>query len=50
MLGGPFMKRKIIRLVTEKQLRAYMQPTRQRILTLLRSREEGMPAKQLADR
>ncbi|MDU2196777.1 MAG: helix-turn-helix domain-containing protein [Clostridiales bacterium] len=44
------MKRKIIRLVTEKQLRAYMQPTRQRILTLLRSREEGMTAKQLADR
>lgn len=44
------MERKRIRLVTEKQLRAYMQPTRQRILTLLRSSEEGMTAKQLADR
>lgn len=44
------MERKLIRLVTEKQLRAYMQPTRQRILTLLRSSEEGMTAKQLADR
>ncbi|HIX12535.1 MAG TPA: helix-turn-helix domain-containing protein [Candidatus Anaerofilum faecale] len=44
------MERKCIRLVTEKQLRAYMQPTRQRILALLRSSEEGMTAKQLADR
>ena len=44
------MERKVIHLITEKQLRAYMHPTRQRILALLRSSEEGMTAKQLADR
>lgn len=44
------MERKRICLTTEKELRAYMQPTRQRILTLLRSSQEGMTAKQVADR
>lgn len=44
------MERKQICLTTEKELRAYMQPTRQRILTLLRGSPEGMTAKQVADR
>lgn len=44
------MERRQIYLTTEKELRAYMQPTRQRILMLLRGSQEGMTAKQLADR
>ncbi|WP_444659662.1 winged helix-turn-helix domain-containing protein [Caproiciproducens sp. R2] len=43
------MERKILYLTTEKELRTYMHPLRQRILFLLGRNKNGMTAKQLAD-
>lgn len=43
------MERKILYLTTEKELRTYMHPMRQRILFLLGRNKGGMTAKQLAD-
>ena len=43
------MERKILYLTTEKELRTYMHPLRQKILFLLGRNKDGMTAKQLAD-
>jgi DNA-binding transcriptional ArsR family regulator len=43
------MERKTIYLTTEKELRTYMHPLRQRILLTLGRTPDGMTAKQLAD-
>ncbi|HEX3026987.1 MAG TPA: helix-turn-helix domain-containing protein [Clostridia bacterium] len=43
------MERKKIYLTTEKELRTYMHPLRQRILFTLERSKDGMTAKQLAD-
>lgn len=41
--------RRLIHLVTEKELRTYMHPLRQKIRRLLELRPEGLTAKQVAD-
>ncbi len=52
---GPTMKREqrengtVIYLETEKDLRVYMHPLRQKILSVLERNPEGMSAKQIAD-